>query len=313
MKITLPTGVEIKVNILTVIKIVRLIRKYIKQHKKTKDIMCFKKMWEWITGQLAEETTTKEPTGSKQVVLSVIVGDYPGTANDLAGCPNDQVDFEKRLLSKWPYYCFEKYKDSQSTKSLFKNKLKEVVNQVGQGDVLLFIMDNCFSESNTRNPGDPKVLQNRFYPNPDLPRRNKINRRILRSKAGNYISMSACQDHETAADAYLDGRANGAYHYCLIKTMEKGITYLEWHNLASALIKKLGFAQTPTIEGPTELLNRQIFEGNVFCVEVSSHGTYTYDKDGDEADGQDEALYLYDGMVIDDEINEILFQNPYLH
>ena len=38
----------------------------------------------------------------------------------------------------------------------------------------------------------------------------------------------------------------------------------------------------------------------------SGHGTYTRDTSGDEPDSYDEALYVYDGILLDDELREIL-------
>lgn len=50
--------------------------------------------------------------------------------------------------------------------------------------------------------------------------------------------------------------------------------------------------------------------GDVLLLHYSGHGTYTYDSSGDESDGYDEAVYLYDGMVIDDDIGEALKAIP---
>ena len=38
----------------------------------------------------------------------------------------------------------------------------------------------------------------------------------------------------------------------------------------------------------------------------SGHGTYNRDSSGDESDSYDEALYVYDGILLDDELREIL-------
>ncbi len=51
-------------------------------------------------------------------------------------------------------------------------------------------------------------------------------------------------------------------------------------------------------------------EGSVTVIHYSGHGTQVRDKDGDEEDGYDEALYLYDGVLIDDKINEALNKFP---
>lgn len=45
---------------------------------------------------------------------------------------------------------------------------------------------------------------------------------------------------------------------------------------------------------------------DILLVHYSGHGTQVPDQDGDESDYYDEALYLYDGYVTDDEINSIL-------
>jgi hypothetical protein len=50
--------------------------------------------------------------------------------------------------------------------------------------------------------------------------------------------------------------------------------------------------------------------GDMIVFHYSGHGTQVKDKSGDETDGYDEALYLYDGVLIDDEINEVLQKIP---
>jgi hypothetical protein len=71
----------------------------------------------------------------------------------------------------------------------------------------------------------------------------------------------------------------------------------------SAVIK--GFVIS-AIERVIELLK----SGDHLLIHYSGHGSYTYDVNGDEEDGQDEALYLYDGMLVDDRINEALQKIP---
>lgn len=50
--------------------------------------------------------------------------------------------------------------------------------------------------------------------------------------------------------------------------------------------------------------------GDTLLIHYSGHGTQVYDRNGDELDGYDEALYLYDGMVIDDDLREVLLLIP---
>jgi hypothetical protein len=50
--------------------------------------------------------------------------------------------------------------------------------------------------------------------------------------------------------------------------------------------------------------------GDHLLIHYSGHGTQKYDRNGDEHDGYDEALYLYDGILIDDRIHELLIKIP---
>lgn len=47
-------------------------------------------------------------------------------------------------------------------------------------------------------------------------------------------------------------------------------------------------------------------KGDYLAVSYSGHGTQLPDRSGDEHDGYDEALYLYDGVLIDDNLQDIL-------
>lgn len=51
-------------------------------------------------------------------------------------------------------------------------------------------------------------------------------------------------------------------------------------------------------------------QGDVFAFTYSGHGTSVYDENGDEMDGYDEALYVYDGILLDDELQEIFALTP---
>lgn len=49
--------------------------------------------------------------------------------------------------------------------------------------------------------------------------------------------------------------------------------------------------------------------GDVGVVYYSGHGTWDLDQNADETDGYDEALALYDGNLIDDQIHEVIKEN----
>lgn len=50
--------------------------------------------------------------------------------------------------------------------------------------------------------------------------------------------------------------------------------------------------------------------GDVLRIQYSGHGTRVPDKDGDEADGYDEAWVLYDGIWLDDQVADLLAELP---
>ena len=267
--------------------------------------MCWKKISEWF------KPVDSLPDYTNQTVASIVVGDYPGTANDLDGPPYDQIDFENMVVSQWPQFVFRKFKDSAATTTRFLSELKTIVARMKAGDLLLFIMDTCFSESNTRKIAPKNTLNIRVFHNPKYPKHKSRTNKVLSPTNGlRYVAMSACLDRETASDAVFDGRPGGAFHYALIKTAEKGITYRQWDYRAGLLLKQLGFEQHCTIEGPDDLIDRKIFEGTVYVIEISSHGSHYYDENGDEPDRQDEGPYLYDGFLLDDKIAEVLKDLP---
>jgi hypothetical protein len=50
--------------------------------------------------------------------------------------------------------------------------------------------------------------------------------------------------------------------------------------------------------------------GDIIYIHYSGHGTYVEDRNGDELDGYDEALYLVDGPLVDDDLNNALRAIP---
>ena len=62
------------------------------------------------------------------------------------------------------------------------------------------------------------------------------------------------------------------------------------------------------VKNKIEEIAQSLNSGDRFIIHYSGHGTQVIDANGDEKDGYDEALYLYDGVLIDDDINKILSQ-----
>ena len=234
------------------------------------------------------QSVTEQPPFTSRTVSGIVVGDFPGTVNDLNGPVPDYEDLKKEILSRWSDIAYRGFKDKEATRERFLSELNEAVLHVGPDGMLFIVMDVCHAESNTRN-GHFKKMRNIGY--------EKV------------LVFSSSLSSQTSADATFLGGPNGAWHYALKKTIEIDITYRQWFYRAVALLKKMGFDQTPVIEGSEELQSRKIFEGNIIMLQVSSHGGQQPDRDGDEADNKDEVIFFYDGKVTDDEIRAII-DNP---
>jgi len=287
----------IKINIITIIKIIKAIRKYLKQLKQNK--MCFRNLF---------HSNNPDATG-KLPALAFAINDYKGSENDLNGCIDDQVDSVDLLEKYYPQYYFRTFRDYEVTINKFKSELTKAIAE-HLGVPVLFISDSCYSGSNTRG-----VTKNRFKPNPwgcpaAKSRRSKLF--LKENQIGNWISISGCGENQTSADAVFNGRYNGACTKALLTVLEnackKGlkITYKEWVTAGNAFLEMHDFVQKMTIEGPDELINKIVFEDPIIPVLYSGHGTNTRDRNGDEVDGYDEALYVWDGLISDDDMNEIL-------
>jgi hypothetical protein len=247
-------------------------------------------------------------------IISATVNKYPNPANNLNGCNADQDQAFKTLLGYWSSFDLKGYKDSLSTKERYKSDAATAIGLLDPGATVIVMADSCFSGTITRafNTVNPHPTKNRFYQNPELSVRANVNRAFASRNASpmKWITMSACGENQYSADAYISSSYHGAYSWFAWNCLRPGMTYQEWQNAINKSLPSSEFEQKPQIEGPAELLNRKVFEGQCLLLQNSSHGTQTDDLNGDENDGYDEAIYLYNGMVTDDEINEILQKIP---
>ncbi len=224
-----------------------------------------------------------------------------GGGNDLNGCVPDSKGLSKDVAVISPNIDIRMFLDYEATAKNYLDYSRRSIALLEPGATVFIPSDSCFSGGNTR--GNP--YKNRFL-DPGLPFRENIRSHIFRGTNDiNWITISACGENQTAADAWISGGYVGAFTYYLRQVMRKGMTYREMYEAVRKYLPSTEFTQIPTLEGPEELVNRKIFEGQTLWVHNSSHGSWTYDKNGDEADGRDEGIYL-DRLIIDDETHEIL-------
>ena len=76
------------------------------------------------------------------------------------------------------------------------------------------------------------------------------------------VLITGCRDTQTSADAFINGRYNGALTFSLVEAIRKGgprLTYKELHDRASATLVTRKFDQVPQLEGRAERFDRPLF------------------------------------------------------
>jgi hypothetical protein len=151
--------------------------------------------------------------------------------------------------------------------------LRTTLDQVRAGVGLTVIMDCCHSGSNTRAilPPDAPVKE-RYLPSPSTLNRVESGRSAPRKvtselrasprtarKATDVVTadlpevlITGCRDTQTSADAFINGRYNGALTFSLVQAIRKArgrLTYQDLHVRALAELKKRRFEQVPQLEG----------------------------------------------------------------
>lgn len=176
-------------------------------------------------------------------------------------CPTD-LDWEDPLRDDWLRTTFD--------------KLRPGVN-------LTVIMDCCHSGTNTRAilPPDAPVKQ-RYLPSPwglatvesgrSLPK--KVTGELRRSpraarKARDIVNadlpevlITGCRDTQTSADAFINGRYNGALTFALVQAIRAGkgkLTYRQLHDRAAEELATRKFEQVPQLEGHKARFEQPLF------------------------------------------------------
>ncbi len=161
--------------------------------------------------------------------------------------------------------------------------LRRTFDGLPAGVALTVIMDCCHSGTNTRAilPPDAPVTQ-RYLPSPwglaavesgrSLPRKVKSElRRSPRAarKTRDIVNadlpevlITGCRDTQTSADAFINGRYNGALTFALVEAIRKRqgrLTYRELHDSAAGELQTRKFEQVPQLEGRAARFDLPLF------------------------------------------------------
>ena len=149
-------------------------------------------------------------------------------------------------------------------------------DKIPPNTTLIFISDSCCSGDLVRELSwssgvdSAKSLPKRMIP-PDDIRARSISRDLGVKKLTDYVSvidsvnivfLSGCQSSETSADAYMNGRYNGALTNGL-KALIDAAPNATWecaHKYIIDFMEQNSFAQHPEVKGSTHLLTSKIFE-----------------------------------------------------
>lgn len=273
--------------------------------------MCLDKLFK----KKEKVNTMLDPSSMR--IISFAKNSYGG-GNSLPGCLNDTAALIKLGKYVWPVCDIHTYLEYDATVANYKRVVSNAIASLSPGATVCIIADSCFSGTITR--GRPITLFNehplkdRYLFNPQAPFRflPRRNRAYIPSDL-NWLVMSACQENQTASDAYFDDiKMNmGAFSYGLVNSYDSGMTWFEWFAVVRARLEEFGFEQHPTLDGPLAMRNEIVGSRETLIIHNSSHGSRKYDYSGDEVDFYDEVI-VFDKFLTDDDLSILLNKIPLL-
>lgn len=100
--------------------------------------------------------------------------------------------------------------------------------------------DSCFSGDMLRNP---KKFKSKFYAMPGVPVRKKVVRKFgKKAVTKNVVVFSGCGENQTSADAFINGRYNGAFTYYDNRAFNAHSTYTQEINKLHEFLPGSGYS-----------------------------------------------------------------------
>lgn len=146
--------------------------------------------------------------------------------------------------------------------------LAALFKQLSEGVNLTMICDACHSGTMTRSLSDvycsrpkgilpPFDIRSRSY-SKILPK-NKMGKKDKGTQR--HVLISGCKDSQTSADAYIDGKYQGAFTWALTKTIRENLD-IEWKQAHVKTVKLLSdYSQEPQLSGDAVGIFRKVFGG----------------------------------------------------
>jgi metacaspase-1 len=230
---------------------------------------------------LTDGNATKKAieTGIKTLMRASKKGDvavlhYSGHGSNVPDDNSDEADGRDEILCPT---------DLDWKDPLRDDWLRGTLDAVHADARLTVIMDCCHSGTNTRAilPPDAPVKE-RYLPSPwglaavesrrSVPKKvtSELRRSARRTRQARDIVaaelpevlITGCRDTQTSADAFINGRYNGALTFALVDAIRKSrgrLTYRELHDRASRVLKTRRFEQVPQLEGRASHFDLPLF------------------------------------------------------
>jgi len=146
--------------------------------------------------------------------------------------------------------------------------LGALFKQLPEGVHLTMICDSCHSGTITKNIS--KIYRNKaknILPPFDI-RARSLYRILPKNRFGKkdtgtqrHVLLSGCKDHQTSADAFIDGRYQGALTWAFAKTIREKLD-IEWHEAHMNTVNLLSdYTQEPQLSGNASAIFRKVFGG----------------------------------------------------
>jgi hypothetical protein len=266
--------------------------------------MCFKEIWQSIFGS---PTVNNVPMEKVRERLLTFGRNKYGGGNDLNGCVNDSEGLFDDFGREFPLGDALMFLDEEVTEDNYTEYVSKAIATLDPGALVVVVADSCYSQTVTKN-GNRKYNKSRFL-KPDLPYREIIRKKLLQRPDLNLVEISGSMENETSADIYINGLYQGALTYAFRKFFRADRSCREIFAGISTILPGNISDQHPQIHGTDERLDRKLNAGQLLIVHNSSHGSWNYDRDGDESDGRDEGFY-FDKFFSDDKVYEIYKNIP---
>ena len=163
---------------------------------------------------------------------------YSGHGTQIPG--NEANKFHEALyLHNGPLIDDEIYKLQQQTPLTLK---------------VLAKFDSCYSGDIGRNCfGNPVYMKPRFMPLQGVPvLTHPVNRLAKTDPGQRWIIFSGCGEEQTSADAFINGRYNGAFTWADLQSYARNTIYESELDICRSFLWIRKFSQVPEISGPYE-------------------------------------------------------------